>query len=144
MAEDTVDEAAVVAGLDERKSVTENLRLHGWLKNTEAAEPYEMYGSDALALKKIGQEQDGWEVPLHPNLQCKPTEVLWAVRSEMARTVEDVLARRTRSLLLDARASMEIAEPVADLMALEMNKDDQWKKQQVADYKELANGYLLS
>ncbi len=143
MAEDTIDEAAVVAGLDERKSVTDNLRLHGWLKNTEAAQPYEMYGSDALALKKIAEEQNGWEEPLHPRLRCKPSEVIWAVRSEMARSVEDVLARRTRSLLLDARASMEIAGPVADLMAMEMNKDHRWKEQQVAAYKELANGYLL-
>jgi glycerol-3-phosphate dehydrogenase len=143
MAEDTIDEAFVVAGLDARKSVTDNLRLHGWLKNAEAARPYEMYGSDALALKKIAEEQDGWEEPLHPNLRCKPSEVIWAVRSEMARSVEDVLARRTRSLLLDARASIEIAEPVADLMAMEMNKDHRWKKQQVEDYKELANGYLL-
>lgn len=144
MAEDTVDEAAVVAGLDERKSVTENLRLHGWLKNAEAAEPYEMYGSDALALQKIAAEQQGWDQPFHPNLRCKPAEVVWAVRSEMARTVEDVLARRTRSLLLDARASMEIAEPVADLMAIERNKDHQWKQEQVAAYTELAEGYLLS
>ncbi len=143
MAEDTVNEASVVAGLDERKSVTENLRLHGWLKNAEAAEPYEMYGSDALALKKIAEEQEGWDQPMHPNLRCKPSEVIWGVRSEMARTVEDVLARRTRSLLLDARASMEIAEPVAELMAAEMDKDDQWKQKQVEEYKELANGYLL-
>lgn len=143
MAEDTVNEAAVVAGLDERKSVTESLRLHGWLKNAEAAEPYEMYGSDALALKKIAEEHEGWEEPLHPNLRCKPSEVIWAVRSEMARTVEDVLARRTRSLLLDARASIEIAEDVAGLMAAEMGKDDEWKQQQVQNYTELANGYLL-
>lgn len=143
MAEDTVNEAAVVAGLDERESVTENLRLHGWLKNAEAAEPYEMYGSDALALKKIADQKEGWGQPLHPNLRCKPAEVIWGVRSEMARTVEDILARRTRSLLLDARASMEIAEPVADLMAMEMNKDHRWKKEQVESYKELAQGYLL-
>jgi len=143
MAEDTVNEAAVVAGLDERDSVTENLRLHGWLKNAEAAEPYEMYGSDALALKKIAEEKEGWNQPMHPNLRCKPSEVIWGVRSEMARTVEDILARRTRSLLLDARASMEIAEPVAELMAAEMGRDQEWIKDQVEQYKELAEGYLL-
>jgi len=143
MAEDTVNEAAVVAGLDERDSVTEDLRLHGWLKNAEAAEPYEMYGSDALALKKIGEEKEGWNQPMHPNLRCKPSEVIWGVRSEMARTVEDILARRTRSLLLDARASMEIAEPVAELMAAEMGRDQEWIKDQVEQYKELAEGYLL-
>lgn len=143
MAEDTVDEAAVVAGLDERASVTENLRLHGWLKNSEAAAPYELYGSDALSLKKIAQEQKGWGEPIHERLPYTPAEVIWAVRSEMARTLEDVLARRTRALLLDARASREMAEQVADLMAEELGQDKQWKKKQVEDYTELAGEYLL-
>ncbi|MFH5832503.1 glycerol-3-phosphate dehydrogenase/oxidase [Halalkalibaculum sp. DA384] len=143
MAEDTVDEAALVAGLDERKSNTENLRLHGWLKNSEAAEPFEMYGSDALSLKKIAQDHPGWGEPIHPNLPYTPAEVVWAVRSEMARTVEDVLARRTRALLLDARASIEMAETVATLMADELQTGEEWKRQQVQEYTELANGYLL-
>jgi glycerol-3-phosphate dehydrogenase len=144
MAEDTVNEAAVVAGLDERESRTENLRLHGWLKNAEDAEPYEMYGSDALALKKIAEEHEGWNQPLHPNLPYTPAEVVWAARSEMARTVEDVLARRTRALLLDARASIEMAEPVADLLAKELNYNTNWKQEQIKAYTELAHGYLLT
>lgn len=143
MAEDTVDEAALVAGLDERESNTENLRLHGWLKNSEAAEPFEMYGSDALSLKKIADEEEGWNQPIHENLPYTPAEVVWAVRSEMARTVEDVLARRTRSLLLDARASIDMAPTVANLMADELNMDGTWKQRQVEEYTELANGYLL-
>jgi len=143
MAEDTVNEAAVVAGLDERESITENLRLHGWLKNSEAAAPYELYGSDALSLKKMAKERAGWGEPLHERLPYTPAEVIWAVRSEMARTVEDVLARRTRALLLDARASLEMAEPVADLMAEELGKDKKWKQKQVKDYTALAGEYLL-
>lgn len=144
MAEDTVDEAAVVAGLDERECRTKNLRLHGWLKNSEAASPYQTYGSDALSLKKIAEEHEGWDEPMHPDLPYKPAEVIWAVRNEMARSVEDVLARRTRSLLLDARASMEIARTVANLMAKELGRDQRWIEQQVEDYKELAKGYLLT
>ncbi len=144
MAEETVDEAAVVGGLDERESVTENLRLHGWLKNTEAADPYELYGSDALHLKKIASEHKEWGQPLHPNLPYTPAEVIWAARSEMARTVEDVLARRTRALLLDARASIEMAKPVADLLADELGRDEQWKQDQVTQYTELAKEYLLT
>lgn len=144
MAEDTIDEATVVAGLDERESITENLRLHGWLKNADAADPFELYGSDALALKKIASEQADGNPQLHPNLPYTPAEVIWAARSEMARTVEDVLARRTRALLLDARASAEIAEPVAQLMARELNYDHDWVTQQVEDYTELAKGYFLT
>ncbi len=143
MAEDTINEATLVAGLDERKSVTENLRLHGWLKNVEAAHPFEVYGSDALALKEIAKEHEDWDQSLHPNLNCRPAEVVWAVRSEMARTVEDVLARRTRSLLLDARASIEIAPEVARLMADEMGKDQEWIDNQIEEYTELAEGYYL-
>ena len=144
MAEDTVNEAAVVAGLDERDSVTENLRLHGWLKNREAAEPYELYGSDALSLKSIAEENEGWGEPIHPNLPYKPAEVVWGARNEMARTVEDILSRRTRALLLDARASMEMAEPVAKLLAAELGRDEEWIQRQIKEYRELARGYLLT
>lgn len=144
MAEDTINEATVVAGLDERDSVTENLRLHGWLKNTDATAPYELYGSDALALKKMARENDGWGKPIHPNLPYTPAEVVWAARNEMARTVEDVLSRRTRALLLDARTSIEMAKPVADLLAEELGRDEEWKQQQVEEYTELAKGYLLT
>ncbi len=77
-------------------------------------------------------------------LTCPTAEVIWAARSETARTVEDVLARRTRALLLDARASAEIAEPVAQLMARELNYGHEWVNQQVEDYTELAKGYFLT
>ncbi|MDZ7694906.1 MAG: glycerol-3-phosphate dehydrogenase/oxidase [Balneolaceae bacterium] len=143
MAEDTVNEAALVAGLDERESNTENLRLHGWLKNSEAAEPFEMYGSDALSLKKIVEEKEGFGQPMHKNLPYTPAEVVWGARSELAQTVEDILARRTRALLLDARASIQIADQVAELLADELDKDEEWQQQQVKDYTELAEGYLL-
>lgn len=144
MAEDTIDEALVVAGLDSRPSITENLRLHGWLKNTGAAEPYPQYGSDAPSLKKIEKEHEGWGEPMHPRLYDRPSQVIWAARHEMARTVEDVLSRRTRALLLDARASMEIAEDVARLLAGELDRNEEWVKSQTEEYKTLANGYLLN
>lgn len=143
MAEDTVNEAALVAGLDERESVTEHLRLHGWLRHTERDAPFELYGSDAPALEKLIEENKGWGNPLHPRLPYTPAEVVWGVRKEMARTVEDVLARRTRSLLLDARASIDMAPQVAGLMAAELHKDQHWEQQQVGEYTELAKGYLL-
>ncbi|MCB0316462.1 MAG: FAD-dependent oxidoreductase, partial [Calditrichaeota bacterium] len=81
--------------------------------------------------------------PLHPALPYLRAEVVWAVRSEMARTVEDVLARRTRSLLLNARASIECAPEVAKLMAKELDRGYRWRKDQVNAYSELARGYLL-
>jgi glycerol-3-phosphate dehydrogenase len=70
-------------------------------------------------------------------------EVVWAVRHEMARTVEDFLSRRTRSLLLDARASIEMAPRVAEVMAGELGYDMDWQQAQVAAYTELARKYLM-
>lgn len=144
MAEDTIDEAIVVAGLTARPSISENLRIHGWLKNKSAAEPYPHYGSDAPSLKKISKENEGWDEPMHSRLDDRPAQVVWAARKEMARTVEDVLSRRTRALLLDAKASIEIAEDVANLLARELGRDKAWVENQTEEYTKLAKGYLLN
>jgi glycerol-3-phosphate dehydrogenase len=61
----------------------------------------------------------------------------------MARTVEDVLSRRTRALLLGARASIEAAPRVAELMARELDTDEAWRKKAVEDYEKVAQGYVL-
>ena len=71
-------------------------------------------------------------------------QIMLAVRNEMARTVEDVLARRTRALFLDAKQSIAMAPEVARIMADELGKDEEWQKQQVEEYTILANRYLLS
>ena len=109
MAEDTIDQAMMVAGLNEHACVTGKLRIHSWLKNVDRHDPLHVYGSDALYLKKLMRAAPDLARPLHPALPYTGAEVVWAVREEMARTVEDVLARRTRALLLDARASVEMA-----------------------------------
>jgi glycerol-3-phosphate dehydrogenase len=70
-------------------------------------------------------------------------QVLWAVENEMARTVEDVLSRRTRALLLNANESIRIAPQVAKIMAAQLNKDDKWARQQIEEYTKLANQYIL-
>jgi glycerol-3-phosphate dehydrogenase len=80
---------------------------------------------------------------LHPNLPYVAAEVIWSIRTEMARTLEDTLSRRTRALLLDAKASVEIAPHVAKLMAKELNRAAAWEKKQVAEYTQLAKHYLV-
>ena len=70
-------------------------------------------------------------------------EVVWAARHEMARTVEDVLARRVRVLFLDARKSIEMAPQVAKILAKELHKDKDWINKQIEDYTTLAKGYIL-
>lgn len=143
MGEDTVTAAAQVAGLAERPSVTGSLHLHGWQEGVAASDPWQVYGSDAAALERLVAENPDWREPLHPVFPYYRGEVVWAVRHEWARTVEDVLARRTRALLLDARSSMAAAPAVADLMAGEFGEDQAWQDAQVAGYCRLARGYLL-
>jgi glycerol-3-phosphate dehydrogenase len=138
-----VDAARQVAGLPDQPSATTTLHLHGW-QEEPAADGLATYGSDAPAVEQLFAEQEGWDVPLHPNLPYRAGEVIWAARHELARTVEDVLARRTRALLLDARASIEVAPRVAQLLAGELGFDEAWQQRQVAQYRELAKGYLLA
>jgi glycerol-3-phosphate dehydrogenase len=143
MGEDAIDQAALVAGLDERPSPTADLHLHGWTGENRPEAAWSEYGADAPALVRLAAERPGWDEPLHVNLPYRACEVIWAARHEMARTVEDVLARRTRALLLDARASAEIAPDVAALLAAELGKDEAWRQRQVEAYRELARGYWL-
>lgn len=143
MAADTVEQAALVAGLDQRTCETENLRIHGWIKTIDRSDHLHVYGSDRIGLDKLMEDDPELRKPLHPTLPFTGAEVLWAVRREMARTVEDVLARRTRALLLDARASIAMAPKVAKIMAHELKQGRSWQKQQIASYTELAHGYLL-
>src|SRR5437867_12520031 len=144
MGEDAIDQAALVAGLDERQSRTRSLRVHGWLKEVDRADPLHVYGSDAKSIRDMTAAQSGLGERLHSRWPGVRAVVVWAARHEMARTVEDVLARRTRALLLDARASIDAAPMVAELLAAELGRDAAWQQAQVRDYSALAQGYLLA
>lgn len=149
MAQDTIDQAELVAGLDRQACVTEGLRLQGALAEqtppptTTPEDPLAVYGSDAGQVKSLIQEQPSWASQLSSDLPFLEAQVVQAARAEMARTVEDVLARRMRGLLLNARASQQAAPRVAELLAAELGQDEAWQRQQVAAYHELADGYLL-
>ncbi len=143
MAEDTVDQAAVLAGLEERATVTRELNIHGYHKHAQEFGALAIYGTDAREIEAIIREDATWAAPIHPELPTIGAEVVWAGREEMARTVEDVLARRTRSLLLHARASIEAAPAVAKILALVLGRDPEWERAQVDAYEALADGYLL-
>lgn len=143
MAQDTVDQAATVAGLNLKDCVTENLRIHGWLKNVDKSDPLHHYGSDRVEIQKLIKDKPELGEPLHERLPYLKAEVAWGVRKEMAMTVEDVLSRRTRALLLDARASVEMAPEVARLMAEEMDEDRTWIEAQVESFTATASDYIL-
>jgi glycerol-3-phosphate dehydrogenase len=143
MAEDTVDQAAVVAQLDERPCATQDLNIHGFHRNAAQFGDLALYGSDAMAIQALHRRDPAYAQPLDARLTPTVGEVIWAVRHEMARTVEDFLSRRTRSLLLDARASMAMAPRVAEVMAAELGYDEAWQRRQVAAYTDLARNYLM-
>ncbi len=144
MAEDTIDHAATIAGLPESPCVSRNIHIHGYHRHAEKFGDLALYGSDAPAIKDLLYHDPALETPITPNTKTIAGEVVWAVRKEMARTVEDFLSRRTRALLLDARESMEMAPSVAAIMAKELQKDDSWANRQVEQYTALARGYLIA
>ncbi|THF86976.1 glycerol-3-phosphate dehydrogenase/oxidase [Deinococcus sp. KSM4-11] len=139
MGEDTVNRAAAQAGLPPRLSLTAGLTLHGAM-TAPLPDHWKVYGTDAERVQAL----PGADTPLHSELPYTEAEVRWAARMEQARTVEDVLARRLRALLLNARASAEAAPRVAALLAEELNRDAAWQHAQVAAYRELAAGYQLT
>lgn len=143
MGEDTVDRAMMIAGLEHRKCVTENMPVHGYVKTVDYDDHLYIYGSDRIKLLELISKNPDLGEKLHERLAFLKVEVVWAVRNEMARTVEDVLARRVRALFLDARASIDMAQEVANIMADELKYDKQWADNQVKEYTELAKSYLL-
>jgi glycerol-3-phosphate dehydrogenase len=142
MGEETIDAAAQVAGLPPAPSRTHELPLHGWTTDGTADDPLSVYGTDQQSIRDIAAADPSLLERLHPRLPYLKSEVVWAVRQEMARTVEDVLARRTRSLLLDARASIEAAPVVSQLIANELHRSQEWARSQIDEYTTLAKGYL--
>ncbi|MCK9274234.1 MAG: glycerol-3-phosphate dehydrogenase/oxidase, partial [Syntrophales bacterium] len=143
MGEDTVDKAILVAGLEERRSATRNLRIHGWLKNLDKKDFLHPYGSDSIAIRRMIERNPKLGEVLDESFPTVKAEVVWAVRNEMARTVEDVLARRTRTLFLDAEAAIRMAPEVARIMAKELGRRRKWQKNQIEEFTELAKGYIL-
>ena len=143
MGEDVIDQAMILGDLTNSSSVTSTLQLHGYHNNSHNYGSLKEYGSDARKIEELFKEKDEYKELLHPNHPIKIGEIIWAVRNEMARTIEDFLSRRTRLLLLDARASIEVAPIVARYMSKELREGSRWRKNQVQLYTELANNYLL-
>jgi glycerol-3-phosphate dehydrogenase len=143
MAEDCVDHAATLAKLDERPCVTRTLNIHGYHPHAEEFGDLGYYGSDATGLRELVTTASGLGRQLHPALPIRAVQVVWAVRHEMARTVDDVLSRRTRALFLNAKAALAMAPAVAKLMAAELGRNESWQNDQVAQFTALAQGYLV-
>ncbi len=138
MAQDVIDQAEQVGGWEHRPCRTQDLPIHGHGVDLPEAWHERVYGCEASDVRATMPDA----APLHPRLPYTAADVFWGMRHEMARTLEDVLARRTRALFLDARAAMDMAPTVAALMEKELDWDASHTQQQVAMFMDLARGYL--
>jgi len=144
MAEDAVNQAATLARLPDRDCATRTLNVHGFHPGSAKFGDLHFYGSDALLVEELVRREPALGERLHPALPTVAAEVVFAARHEMARTVEDALARRTRALFLNAPAAAEMAPKVAELLARELGRDSAWRGEQVRQFHELSAGYRLT
>lgn len=142
MAEDVINLAIKHFLLDDKECQTEELRIHGWKEQTNFSSPLYYFGADEKNIIELTRTNEWLAERIHPQLTCIKAEIVWAVQEEMCMTVEDFLSRRTRALLLDAKAAIEAAPVVAAIMAKHMNKNENWISQQIADFNSIAKNYL--
>jgi len=119
------------------------LHIHGYIEDPASLGSLEVYGADAEKILALAASSPALAVQLHPALPTIAAEVVWAAREEMARTVEDVLARHTRALFLNANAAIAMAEPAARLLAVELGRDEAWVSAQVKEFTALAQQYRV-
>jgi Glycerol-3-phosphate dehydrogenase len=142
MAEDTVNKALEIGGIQPIPCQTASLKIHGHTHEQPSGH-WEVYGSDAPKIQQLARTNPAWQEKLHANFEHLVAEVIWATRHEMARTVEDVLARRLRILFLDVSAAIEMAPKVAEVMAGELGNDGDWIASQLTQFRETALAYQL-
>ena len=142
MAEDVLEIAIPKAGLADKECRTKDLHIHGYKKGADFNKPLYYYGADEEGIHSIVESDKTLAGQIHPMLPYIKAEILWAVRNEMCMKVEDFLSRRTRALLLDAKATIESASLVAELMAKETNKDEDWIKNEIDSFDSIAKNYL--
>lgn len=139
MAKDAVENAVFVGKLKREKCRTEDLKLRGW---TDEEQPTQ-YGSDQAKIKEIEKEDPSYSEKWHPDYTFTRADLIWMIREEMAMQVEDILARRSRILLLNARDALTMAPKLAEWMAVEMKQDENWKAEQLSSFTEVAQRYLI-
>jgi glycerol-3-phosphate dehydrogenase len=141
MGEDMVDRIEREFQWETTSSITASLSLHGHLKQSALNDQLYFYGSDEPAIKTLIEDTGGSLIS--EKLNIYKAQVLWAVREEMARTPEDVVSRRTRALLLDAKESIRIVPLIAKVMAEEMHKDEKWIDIEIKKFNEVAKNYVM-
>ena len=143
MAEDTLEQAIIVGELGESECQTKNIQIHGFHQHSDIFDDLSIYGSDAIEIKNLVRSDNNLGDKILSTENLIKAEVVWATREEMAINISDFLLRRRRMLLLDAKTSIEMAPIVAELMMKELDKNEDWKKDQINSFKKLAQNYLV-
>jgi glycerol-3-phosphate dehydrogenase len=143
MAEDCVNHAATLGKLPEKDCLTKQLNIHGFIGQPKRFGHLAIYGSDAPEIQTLMRQRLDLAEQLHPALPNVGAEVVWAVRNEVAETLDDVLSRRIRMLFLNSRAAIECAPKVVSIMAKELGKDADWEAEQLQDFNAIARHYTL-
>jgi len=143
MGQDTVDYFYRLTGQKLIKSQSSDLKIYGFTEK-QIEGHLKFYGSYAKKIHELIDSDLSLGTLLHPHYPFTFAEIQWAVQHEMAMTLEDVLARRIRILILDARVALEIAPKVAKFIAKLLQKDDHWMQQELFNFEQLAHQYLIS
>jgi len=143
MAEDTVDKAIKLKLIEPKKCVSKNFRIHGYKTHPDLSNHMYVYGSDMAAIEMMIKNDPKMAEKIHPDYNYTVAEVVWAVREEMARSVEDVLSRRVRLLIIDARAAISSAGKVAEVMAAELGYDQKWIEEQLVSFNNIAENFII-
>jgi glycerol-3-phosphate dehydrogenase len=142
--QDTVEAIARLKGWKLPPSTSSTIKLHGYAHNGTTEEHLGIYGSDATGIRALIAQNPELGTTLHSRYPYTRAEVVWIVRNEMALKLEDVLCRRLRILMLDARAAVEMAPEVAGIMRRELNLSPEWEKTEVSTFQQLAQDYLIT
>ncbi|MFC0606007.1 glycerol-3-phosphate dehydrogenase/oxidase [Winogradskyella pulchriflava] len=144
MAQDTVNKMIALNKLPSADCKTQDLLIHGANGSIDRTDHLYIYGTDRKKIENIISERPSLAERLHPRLEHTKAEIVFAVQHEMARTIEDVLARRVRVLFLDAKAAIEIAPMVGELIREELNQTEEWRQQQISQFIKTAEQYILN
>lgn len=141
MAEETLDRAVKAGILEKSECKTKGLSL-GSIPGEILSGHLRVYGEKAAEIAALISDYPDLADTLCPDLPYTKAEIIWICRNEMPVNIEDILSRRTRTLLLDARASIKVAPAVAAIMAAEFGFDKSWQDCQVKLFSKLAKNYL--
>ena len=122
MGEDVINQAVLVAGLEEKPSITKSFRIHGWLKNVDRTDPLYFYGSDGIQIRKMKSDDMNLAQRVSEKFSYCMAEIIWILKNEMVVNLEDLMARRTRMLFLDSDEAINVAPNLIKVMAKELKK----------------------